>query len=76
MATGSKVKQSEMCAVRKKTSADTDLSVGTQGLHKGLRTEDVTSDRAAECMQTFSRSSGANGGWGTNCSSFLEGGGG
>lgn len=28
------------------TSADTDLSAGARGLHKGLRTEDVTSDRA------------------------------
>lgn len=55
------------------TSADTDLSKGAQGLHKGLRTEDVTSDRAAESMQTFSRSSGANGGWGRSRSSFVVG---
>lgn len=56
------------------TSADTDLSAGAWGLHKGLRTEDVTSDRAAVSMQTFSRSSGANGGWGRSRSSFVVGG--
>lgn len=46
-------------------SADTDLSAGTRGLQKGLRTEDVTSDKAAESTQTFSWSSLANGGWGS-----------
>lgn len=45
-------------------AADTDLSVGTRGLQKGLGTEDVTADKAAESAQTFSRSSLANGGWG------------
>lgn len=55
------------------TSADTDLSTAALGLHKGLRTQDVTSDRAAASMQTFSRSSGANGGWGRSRSSFVVG---
>lgn len=55
------------------TSADTDLSTGARGLHKGLRTEDVTSDRAAASMWTFRQSSGANGGWGRSRSSFVVG---
>lgn len=35
-------------------SADSNLSMGKQGLHKGLRTEDVTSDRAGGDGQAFS----------------------
>ena len=43
-------------------SADTDLSMGMQGLQKGVRPEDVTSDKAAESTHTFSWSSLPNGG--------------
>lgn len=54
-------------------SADSNLSMGKQGLHKGLRTEDVTSDRAGGKRQAFSRSGGANGSRGSSSSSFVLG---
>lgn len=52
-------------------SADSNLSMGKQGLHEGLRREDVTSDRAGGNMQAFSRSGGANGSRGSSSSSFV-----
>lgn len=56
-------------------SADSNLSMGKQGLHKGLRTEDVTSDRAGGNRQAFSQSGGANGSRGSSSSSsFVLGG--
>lgn len=55
-------------------SADSNLGSGKQGLHKGLRTEDVTSDRAGGSGQAFSRSAGANGSRGSSSSSFVLGG--
>lgn len=60
------------------TFADSDLSMGKQGLHKGLGTGDVTSDRAGGSMQAFSQSAGANGGRARGSSGFVlvgEGGG-
>ena len=52
-------------------SADSNRSKGKQGLHKGLRTEDVTSDRAGDSGQAFSRSAGANGSHGSSSSSSV-----
>ncbi len=54
-------------------SADSNLSMGKQGLHKGLRTEDVTSDKEGGNRQAVSRSVGANRSWGSG-SSFALGG--
>lgn len=54
--------------------ADSNLSMGKQGLHKGLRAEDVTSDRAGGNRQAFSRSGGANGSRGSSSSCFVLGG--
>lgn len=56
------------------TFADSNLSMGKRGLHKGLRTEDVTSDRAGGSRQAFSQSGGANGGRGRSSSSLVLGG--
>lgn len=58
------------------TFADSDLSRGKQGLHKGLGTGDVTSDRAGGSMQAFSQSAGANGGRARGSSGFVLAGGG
>lgn len=55
-------------------SVDSDLRMGKQGLHKGLRTEDVTSDSTGGNRQAFSRSGGANGSSGSGSSSFVQGG--
>lgn len=56
------------------TFADSDRSMGKQGLHRGLRTEDVTSDRAGGSRRALSQSGGANGGRGRSSSSFVLGG--
>lgn len=56
------------------TFADTNLSMRKHGLHKGLRTEDVTSDRAGGSRKAFSQCAGANGGRGRSSSSFIQGG--
>lgn len=56
------------------TFADSDRSMGKQGLHRGLRTEDVTSDRTGGSRRALSQSGGANGGRGRSSSSFVLGG--
>lgn len=56
------------------TFADSNLSMRKHGLHKGLRTEDVTSDRAGGSRKAFSQCGGANGGRGRSSSSFVQGG--
>lgn len=54
-------------------SADNNLCMRKRGLHKGLGTEDVTSDRAGGNRQAFNWSGGANGSH-SSSSSFVLGG--
>lgn len=68
-ARGPKVRQSERCVLRKYLWWY-DLSTGTQGLQKGLGTEDGASDKEVEGTQSLSWPSLPNGGWG---SSFVAG---